>query len=739
MAGTFAYLITATFIICDFFQVTKKARYYYEGVPLLGIILYFFVIQKEQTTYHYSAIGMTYSFNPGIWNTLYTTYSVTIAINMLVVTIYTIKRSKKESVRDLGRKVFATELVIMIGMILDTIFPLIGLAAIPGSTISQFLGLCVMKKTVSFVSRSKVNIENMSEFIYYSLKVPVLVYDSDLNLKIMNDVAYDFFGIDKNSTDKPSIDQFFALRDNKIFNFQDTFQDVDAICLNNNLYCTLSVNRIYYDKYNDSIGYIIIVTDLSEKMNAMKELEGAMKDAEYANKAKSTFLANMSHEIRTPLNAIVGFSELLLRMDTDEQVRKHAEDIKWSSHNLLAIINDILDISKIESGKIELVLGDYYTSNLLNDLKVIIAPQAEKKGLEFNFNIDGQIPKVLNGDKTRIRGVLINILNNAVKYTHKGSINFSANILERSSDKIRLSFVITDTGSGIKKEHLDKLFDSFERIDKRVNYGIEGSGLGLSIANGYINLMGGEIKVDSTYKKGSTFTVIIEQEIVDSTPIESEYHETNHHEYAPAYQMNIKDTTVLVVDDNIINLRVADGILSSYGISVDTATCGSEAINLCNKNSYDIIFLDQMMPEMDGIETMHNIRRIERYSENSKNKIVVLTADAIKGARENLIKQGFDEYLGKPINIQQLERVLINYIDENKILYVEKASSSNPANKSSSKNSSSQTDDEIKVLKEMLPQLSIEEAIERCGGTIQDFLRILQVTHSYGMRFMKAL
>ena len=736
MAGTFAYLITAIFMMCDLFQVSRKTRYYCCGFSLLGVVLYFFVIQKQQTTYRLSPIGMTYSFNPGIWNTLYTLYSIIIALNMLSVTIYTIKRSKRASIRDLGRKVFVTELVIMAGMVLDTIFPLIGLAAIPGSTISQFLGLCVMKKTVSFVRRSKVNIENMSEFIYYSLKVPVLVYDANQNLKIMNDTAYDFFSIDKASTEKPDIDQLFALKESNIFNFTDKSHDVDAVCINNNLYCTLSVNRIYYDKYDDSIGYIIIVTDLSDKMNTMKELENAMKEAEYANKAKSTFLANMSHEIRTPLNAIIGFSELILRMKTDEQVHKHAEDIKWSSHNLLAIINDILDISKIESGKFELVVGDYYIVNLLNDLKIIITPQAEKKGLTFNFNVDENIPKVLNGDKTRIRGVLINILNNAVKYTHKGRIDFSATILERTDSTVKLSFSVKDTGSGIKKEHLDKLFDSFERIDKKVNYGIEGSGLGLAIANGYIDLMGGEILVDSTYKKGSTFTVIIEQEIIDSTPIKNDYQNSIIVSTDNSFYMNIKDTHVLVVDDNIINLRVADGIFSSYGLTVDTATCGSEAINLCSKNDYDIIFLDQMMPEMDGIETMNKIRGLDRYSSNKDYKIVVLTADAIKGARENLIKSGFDEYLGKPINIKQLERILINYIPEEKISYQDTAAGNDVADTAAD---NPQLEEELKYLKEALPQLEIDEAINRCGGTIPDFLKILQITNSYGMKQLSEL
>ena len=202
------------------------------------------------------------------------------------------------------------------------------------------------------------------------------------------------------------------------------------------------------------------------------------------------------------------------------------------------------------------------------------------------------------------------------------------------------------------------------------------------------------------------------------------------------YQMYIKDTKVLVVDDNIINLRVADGILSSYGLNVDTATCGSEAINLCKKNTYSILFLDQMMPEMDGIETMTEIRKLDNYKDTSTYKIVVLTADAIKGARDNLIKSGFDEYLGKPINIKQLERVLINYIPEEKITYVDKVGSNN--NQGKTKHDSI-TKNEINTLKDMLPQLSIEEAINRCGGTVADFLKILQVTHSFGMKQISEL
>ena len=731
MIGTFGYLITAQLLICHFAGITRHWRCAIEFFSFLGIIIYFFIIQKDQVIYELTDIGMSYSFNPGLWNNIYIIYSIITAINMFFVTLFMLRKSSSKRMHALAKKLLAAEMIILFGMLLDTIFPIIGMKAIPGSSIAQTIGLFIMYSAVTFDSHSKITISNMSEFVYYSLTVPVLVYDANLKLQILNDAAYPFVGVKKNergSFDIIGIDSLFHTDKGDIFDFEGDSQEADAVCSHNLSYCSLSINKIY-DDFDDTIGYIIIVTDLSERMNSMRRLEEAKRDAENANHAKSTFLANMSHEIRTPMNAIIGFSELVLKMNITKEVRSYVNDIKFASHNLLAIINDILDISKIESGKMELVLDSYYTSQLFNDVSMIISPQVAQKGLMFDAKIDQNIPRALYGDKVRIRSVLTNILNNAVKYTQEGSITFEASILKQTTTHVTLEFKISDTGIGIKPENIANLFETFERFDQKIHYGIEGSGLGLAISNGYINLMGGEIKVESTYQQGSTFTIILEQKIIDDKPLEQDYnHNSISGNNTSISNMKLYGLSVLVADDNVINLRVAHGILSYYGLVVDTASSGIEALELCRNKKYDFVFMDQMMPEIDGIEAMREVRKLnEHYQKGGKGKIIVLTADAIKGARETLINQGFDEYLGKPINVVQLERLFVRYVSPSRITYEE-------------------SDEErfsdsigLSTLENKLMGIDVALGISNCGGKFEDYLKILKITYDYGEKQLEEL
>ena len=729
MIGTFGYLITAQLLICHFSGIRKLWRCSVEFFSLLGIIIYFFIIQKEQVTYELTDIGMSYSFSPGIWNNIYIGYSVITAVNMFFITIYMLTKSSTRRMKVLAIKLLTAELIILFGMLLDTIFPMIGMKAIPGSSIAQTIGLFIMYGAVNFASHSEITISNMSEFVYYSLTVPVLVYDANQKLQILNDAAYPFMGVKKNergSFDIVGIDSLFHTDKGDIFDFEGNSQEADAVCSHNLSYCSLSINKIY-DDFDDTIGYIIIVTDLSERMNSMKRLEEAKQDAENANHAKSTFLANMSHEIRTPMNAIIGFSELVLKMNITDEVRSYVNDIKFSSHNLLAIINDILDISKIESGKMELVLDSYFTSQLLNDVSMIISPQVKQKGLHFEAKIDQNIPRVLYGDKVRLRSVLTNILNNAVKYTQEGSITFEASIVKQTTTHVTLEFKISDTGIAIRPENLENLFESFERFDQKIHYGIEGSGLGLAISNGYINLMGGQINVESTYQVGSTFTVILEQKIIDDKPLEQDYSKNTIAQNTTSISnMKLYGVSVLVADDNIINLRVAHGILSYYGLVVDTASSGTEALELCRTKKYDFVFMDQMMPEMDGIEAMREVRKLNtHYAKGGPGKIIVLTADAIKGARESLIKQGFDEYLGKPINVAQLERLFHRYMPADRITYED---TNTPGTSSG-----------LPAIEAKLPGIDVDLGISNCGGKFEDYLKILKITFDYGEKQLEEL
>lgn len=730
MIGVFSYLIVVQMLVCQLSNAKKSVCTAMEIFSFSGILIFFFVIQKEQSIYELGEIGMTYRFKPGFWNNAYIMYSIIMACNVFWLIMHMIKHGEEKRLKVLGRKFLVGESIIVIGMLFDTVFPLIGKWAIPGSTIGQFIALLTLYRAISFTNRFRLTITNMSEFIYYSLAMPVLVYDSGHKLQILNDAAYSFFGIEEGETPETGIGELFQIQEKEVFAFESKRKDVDAVCCNNQLYCSLAINKIY-DDYGDNIGYIIIVTDLSERMKTVQKLEEAKQEAENANQAKSTFLANMSHEIRTPMNAIIGFSELVLKMDISDEVRTHVEDIKWSSHNLLAIINDILDISKIESGKMELVPGKYYMAGLLKDVSLIITAQAKEKGLSFQMKADKNIPNRLYGDKVRIRGILINILNNAVKYTQAGSVTFEVSVMAKTDKKVKLEFKVSDTGVGIRPEDQKSLFKSFEQLDRKVHYGVEGSGLGLAISNGYVTLMGGEIKVSSVYGKGSVFTVILEQEIVDPAPMDEDYsHEEERKNGSASGTMQISGVQVLVVDDNLVNLRVAGGILRSYGLLVDTASGGKEAVELCRKKKYQLIFMDQMMPEMDGIEAMKQIRAENAYyGAGGESKIIVLTADAISGARNLLMEQGFDEYLGKPMNLRQMERLFVRFLPPEKIMI----------QVNGKKQAEIQKAEKLSYVKGILSMVEVEKGISNCGGDLSDYLKVLKITYDYGEKQLEEL
>ena len=445
-------------------------------------------------------------------------------------------------------------------------------------------------------------------------------------------------------------------------------------------------------------------------------VEMKCEEATAAAEAKSSFLANMSHEIRTPINAVLGMNEMILREAQETEIRGYAQNIQSAGTALLSLINDILDISKIESGKMELMPEKYQLGGLLYDIILVVQPRMEKKGLQLILDLDENIPNELYGDEVRIRQIITNILTNAVKYTEKGSVTLRVQMKKKDARHIVLLVSVKDTGIGIK-ESKEVLFASFQRgRDLRAHH-IEGTGLGLSITRQLLEMMGSDLEMESVYGKGSTFSFDLVQTVVSEEPmgnLNDLYQKRLSQEQKYRESFTAKDAHVLVVDDNGMNLKVVASLLKQTLVQIDTAQDGAGCLEKCARNHYDLILMDHLMPNMDGVEAFHRLRA-DKQGINYRTPVIILTANAVAGMKQQYLDEGFNGFLSKPVQGPLLEETLRRYLPEELVTLSEQE----------------QTDDEqdlerrqaLQVVDELqLPDMDLDDALQYSSGTVTDVL-----------------
>ncbi|MGN0169935.1 MAG: ATP-binding protein [Lachnospiraceae bacterium] len=484
----------------------------------------------------------------------------------------------------------------------------------------------------------------------------VITLDSAMKILTVNDAAVDIFPELKNVEEGTSIEQIEGFpMEIVLASGKNEFQ------LNGKYYeGHLNVVR---DSYDVIRGYVILIFDETEMYQFLGEIMRMKEEADEASKAKSDFLANMSHEIRTPMNAIIGLSELIIEESMGRKVYDFALDIKNACNSLLTIVNNVLDISKVEAGKMELREQEYAVEDLIHDIHGIMRIVAAEHGLSMRCNINEKMPYLLYGDDGKIRQIIINLLNNAIKFTRKGQVSLTVDYELLDEDRILMIIIVEDTGIGIKKEDMDKIFENFQQVNTRKNREVEGTGLGLAIVKKLSELMDGTVQVDSVYGQGTRFQISIPQKVADAIPIEESALFVAEKSEEEKESFKCPSSQILIVDDNRINLKVAAGLIEFYGARIDEAKSGAEAIEKVKEKKYDMIFMDHMMPEMDGVEAVGIIRT--QCGENGRAPaIIALTANVIKGTREMFLENGFQAFLPKPIEKEQLHEIMSTFIPE---------------------------------------------------------------------------
>lgn len=661
LVGVAGFMMTEALMIAYMVELPKWLfRAYAMIFGIVAVVdLYFFI--PDQHTFVRLNGRMCYYTTNSFGRMVHSIFLAFVAVTMIAMAILWVHKEKLKRQSYYVRAAILANIAILFSIIPDTILPMLGKPSFPSSAYGMFLTYMITWFWATKFNAFSITVGNLSQYIYESANTAILIFDEYFRLVLANPYGQELLGIKKIENQK--LMQLFQGTDAEFGRIKDgILRDnkgvAELVSVHGAISCSLNFS-LARDFHDDPYCIVCFVYDLTKEKNMLEEVVRA-------NEAKSQFLANMSHEIRTPINGILGMDSVLLKECHDENLREYAKNIQSAGQSLLSIINDILDISKIESGKMEILTIRYQLFSVLNDCYNLTKIKLQNKPVSFIMQINEKLPSWLYGDEVRIRQIINNFLSNAVKYTKEGNITFELDFEEKTDEQILLVITVRDTGIGIKEEDLGKLFESFTRIEEKRNRNIEGTGLGLNLTKNLVNLMGGEVFAESTYGKGSCFTAKIPQKIADAKPMG---------DFGKRYQQYLStsdddklsflapDAKILVVDDVTMNLKVVEGLLKATKIQIDTAVSGSECLECVKTTPYQMIFLDHMMPEMDGLETLEHMKNLAD-NPNAQTPVIMLTANAIVGAKEEYIEAGFTDYLTKPIRETELLEMILKYLPE---------------------------------------------------------------------------
>lgn len=652
-------------------------------------------------------------------------YLVVIGVTMIAIAVIWVRKEKRKRQVAFIWATVCSNVSILLSAIPDTILPLLGRPSFPSSAYGMFITyMCIWFWATKFNAFS-ITVENLSQYIYQSVNTAILIFDENLRLLLANDYGKSLLQIDKIMNQNLSKLFCITKEETDILRtsiLQEDKGTAELISVQGEISCSINFS-VARDLHKDPYCIICFVYDLSKEKAMYKEVVKA-------NEAKSHFLANMSHEIRTPINGILGMNTMILKECKDDNLRECAKNIQSAGQSLLSIVNDILDISKIESGKLEILPVKYELFSILNDSYNITKAKLENKPIELLLDINEKLPSCLYGDEVRVRQIINNFLSNAAKYTKEGSVTLHLDHQVIFNKQIMLIISVRDTGIGIKEEDLGKLFESFTRIEEKRNRSIEGTGLGLNLTKNLVDMMGGEITVESVYGEGSCFTATIPQQVVDFEPIGN--FQRRYQEFLDTAEEKIQSVyapkaQILVVDDVEMNIKVVKGLLRETGVQIDAVSSGMECLKCVSAKQYDLIFLDHMMPEMDGIETLKLMKQMSD-NRNQETPVIMLTANAIIGAKEEYLEAGFTDYLTKPVREAELQEMLFQYLRPELLCQPEEPDDSSQPEPDLVGEMQSAPDAKKDVMQELkeLVELDVQTGLAYCMSDEQFYMEMLR-------------